>query len=64
MTTYEAMKNISKEQFIEFCRALYWKAYRDGVNSVDDDPWISINMADYDFKTCVEDLWKCAEAEF
>ena len=61
MNTYDSMKIISKDKFIEFCRSLYWKAHSDGRRMVDEEPWIENKMADYNFNDVIEILWKDAE---
>ena len=61
MNTYDAMKVISKDRFIEFCRSLYQKAQNDRRRMVDDDPWIKNKLADYNFDDVIEILWEDAE---
>lgn len=63
MTVYEKMQIISKNDFIDFCLALYWKAFNDGIRLVDDEPWIIYSMSDSDFNTVIEKLWEDATKE-
>lgn len=47
MSIYEAVKFMTKEEFISFVEMIYNKGRIDGEMLVDDGPWIRQCMADF-----------------
>ena len=46
-TVFEAIKEMSKEEFSEFVYSIYNKGWFDGKKNVDDEDWIYNCLADY-----------------